>query len=270
MAACHIIRKFLPAFLFSFLLAGLATAVWSQTGSGEQDAGTKSTPQQAPQPGQLPPSEQPGVPAPDKTAQGEDKRIMGVLPNYRTAEMSALGHPLTSKQKLSIAVKDSFDYPLMFVSAGYAGLYQLENNHPQFGQGVEGYFKRLGTSYTDQITGNMLAEGVLPAVFHEDPRYFRLTDGTKKQRLFYALSRIFVTYKDSGQTTFNYSEVLGNGLSAAIGLSYYSDDRNPADYMQNWGLQLATDAGSQVLKEFWPDMKRWWYVRRHGDAVVGN
>lgn len=256
MVARHIFRKFLPAFIFPFLLAGAALA---QTSSAE----SKSAPVQTAPPHQLPLSREPGVPAPGKTAQGEDKRILGVLPNYRTAEMGAIGHPLAAKQKMRIAVKDSFDYPLMFVAAGLAGLNQLDNNHPEFGQGVEGYFKRLGTSYTDQVTGNMLTEGVLPVLFHEDPRYFRLAEGTKTRRTMYALSRIFVTRTDSGQSTFNCAEVFGNGISAGIGLSYYPDDRSVPDYMQNWGIQLATDAASQVLKEFWPDVKRWWYVRHH-------
>lgn len=271
MSACHIIRKFLLAFALPFFLTLPATA-WGQLSEAQQNTESKTAaeqnpqPQPPPQPGQLPASQEPGVKAPGKTAQGEDKRILGVLPNYRTAEMSALGQPLTPKQKLRIAVKDSFDYPLMIVAAGYAGLSQMADTHPQFGQGMEGYFKRLGTSYTDQVTGNMLTEGVLPIVFHEDPRYFRLAEGTKTRRAMYALSRIFIGHTDSGRTTFNYAEVLGNGMSAGIGLSYYSDDRSVPDYLQNMGVALATDASSQVLKEFWPDIKHWWYVRHHGIA----
>lgn len=267
MSACHIVRKFLlTSLLFPFFLTVPSTA-WGQSNTAEQNAGSKPAAEQTPQPGQLPPSQEPGVPAPGKTAQGEDKRILGVLPNYRTAEMGAIGQPLTPKQKLRIAAKDSFDYPLMIVAAGYAGLSQLADTHPQFGQGVEGYFKRLGTSYTDQVSGNMLTEGVLPILFREDPRYFRMAEGSKGRRTMYALTRIFVTHTDSGQTTFNYAEVLGNGMAAGIGLAYYSDDRSVPDYMQNWGVQLATDATSQVLKEFWPDIKRWWYVRHHGAAA---
>lgn len=261
MASCHINRRFLRAFVPLLLAGAGASAVWGQT-SGPADDATATPLQQTAQP---PSPEQPGVLAPGKTPQGEDKRIMGVLPNYRTAEMTSIGHPLTPKQKLRIATKDTFDYPLMILSAGFAGLYQLEDNHPQFGQGVEGYFKRLGTTYTDQMTGNMLTEGVLPVVFHSDPRYFRMATGPKKRRTLYALSRIFVTYTDSGKATFNYAEVLGNGISAGIGLSYYSDDRNVPDYMQNWGIALATDAASQVLKEFWPDIKQWWHTRHHSE-----
>jgi hypothetical protein len=211
----------------------------------------------------LPPKEQPGVKAPGKTQEGEDKRVLGVLPNYRTAEMNAVGHPLTAEQKFKIASKDSFDYPLIFLGAAYAGLYQLENNHPEFGQGVKGYFRRFGTSYCDQVTGNMMTEGFLPVLLKEDPRYFRMAEGSKSSRFMYAVSRILVTRTDSGNKTFNFAEVLGNGMAAGIGLSYYPDDRDVRDYMQNWGIQLATDAGSQVLKEFWPDIKGWWHARHH-------
>jgi hypothetical protein len=211
----------------------------------------------------VPPAEEPGVKAQGKTAQGEDKRIFGVLPNYRTAELSEAVQPLTAKQKLRIATKDSFDYPLIFVGAGYAGLYQLENNHPEFGQGLKGYLHRFGTSYADQVIGNYMTEGLMPVILHEDPRYFRKAEGTKKSRTWYALTRIVVTRTDSGKASFNFAEVGGNGIAAGIGLAYYPDSRNVSDYLENWGTQLLTDATSQVLKEFWPDVKRWWYVRHH-------
>ena len=221
------------------------------------------------QPGQvqqtapLPPKEEPGVPAPGKTEAGEDKRVLGVLPNYRTAEMNAVGHTLTPEQKLRIAVKDSFDYPLVILGGAYAGLYQLENTHPEFGQGLKGYFRRFGTSYCDQVSGNIMTEGLFPILLKEDPRYFRMAEGSKTKRTLYALSRILVTRTDAGNKTINYSELIGNGVAAGIGLSYYPDNRDLPDYLQNWGVELGTDATSQVLKEFWPDVKRWWYVRHH-------
>ncbi|HEX3681436.1 MAG TPA: hypothetical protein VHU83_02765 [Bryobacteraceae bacterium] len=222
-----------------------------------------------PQPGQvqqtapLPPKEEPGVKAPGKTPEGEDKRVLGVLPNYRTAEMNAVGHPLTPEQKLRIAAKDSFDYPLIILGGAYAALYQLENSHPEFGQGLKGYARRFGTSYCDQVDGNIMTEGLFPILLKEDPRYFRMAEGSKARRTWYALSRIVVTRTDAGNKTFNFSEIVGNGVAAGIGLSYYPDNRNVRDYLQNWGTELGTDAVSQVLKEFWPDVKRWWYVRHH-------
>lgn len=221
-----------------------------------------------PQPGQLPPKEEPGVQAAGKTPQGEDKRAYGVLPNYRTAEMSAQSTPLTPKQKLTIALKDSFDYPLVLLAGAYAGISQVADTHPQFGQGMSGYASRLGTSYADQVNGNMMTEGLFPILLHQDPRYFRMAEGAKKKRALYAVSRIFVTRTDSGKTTFNSAEILGNAVGAGIGLSYYSDNRNFPDFAENWWVANATDATSQVLKEFWPDVKRWWHARHHkGDTT---
>jgi hypothetical protein len=265
---------------FTFLLAVAVLTPQSSTAqnpapqpaaqpNGTPQTQTPKEPEPPPKPGQLPASQQPGVLAPGKTPQGEDKRIFGVLPNYRTAERSAEYQPISVHRKLVIATKDSFDYPLVILSMAYAGLYQLDNNHPQFGQGVEGYAKRLGTSYADQTIGNFMTEGFMPILFHEDPRYFRLAEGPKRHRAIYALSRIFVTRTDSGKTSFNFAEVVGNGVGAGIGLSYYEDDRNVSGYMENWGTALATDATSQVLKEFWPDVKRWWYNKHHpGQAAA--
>ena len=188
-----------------------------------------------------------------------DKRIFGVLPNYRTADGSVPFVPLTTKQKFYIAGKDTFDYPVYFLSAAFAGLYQLDDENPSFGQGVKGYAKRLVTSYGDQAIGNLMTEAVFPALLHEDPRYFLLgaAHGSNWHRTGYALTRVFVVHTDKGKLDFNYSEWLGNGAAVAISNLYYpGDTRNWNDNIQKLGVQVATDAFAQVLKEFWPDVKR--------------
>ena len=188
-----------------------------------------------------------------------DKRIFGVLPNYRTADGSAPFAPITAKRKFIIASKDSFDYPVYLTSALFAGLYQLENQNPSFGQGVKGYAKRLASSYGDQAIGNMMTEAIFPSLLHEDPRYFRIGagGGTKWHRFGYALTRVMVVRTDKGKWDFNYSEWLGNGSAVAISNLYYpGDTRNVADNVEKLGIAVGTDAFSQVLKEFWPDIKR--------------
>jgi hypothetical protein len=246
----------LPYLIFLTVLS-FPISGFSQNVNGDQP----SEQNQPVQPGQTTPT--PNDPNGNPARPVQDKRILGVLPNYRTAEMFQATHPLTPKQKLMIAVKDSFDYPLMGLAAAYAGIYQLDNSHPEFGQGVKGYASRLGTSYADQVDGNMLTEGFLPVLFHEDPRYFRMAHGPVSKRTFYALTRIFVTHTDGGRTSFNFAETVGNGISSGIGLSYYPDDRNPRDYFENYATALGTDATSQVLKEFWPDIKHWWKTRHN-------
>jgi hypothetical protein len=212
------------------------------------------------------PPTDPAIPAasatePVNVAPPPDKRIFGVLPNYRTAEETEVYQPITSKQKFRIAFKDSFDWPVYLVSAAFAGLYQLENSNPSFGQGMKGYAHRYATAYADQTIGNIMTEGLLPTLLHEDPRYFRHPSGSVKSRIAYAATRIFVTKTDSGGTRFNYSEVMGNSVAAGISNLYYPDSRTVSENVEKLAIQLATDAFSNVLKEFWPDLKRKWFKK---------
>src|SRR5580692_5137130 len=204
-----------------------------------------------PQPAPTSPPVQPGQTEPP----APDKRIFGVLPNYRTANESAVYMPITAKQKFIIASKDSFDYPLVGLAAFIAAYGQLDNSHPEFGQGWAGYGRRVGTSYADQAIGNMMTEGIFPSMLHEDPRYFRRGYGSVRSRAWYAATRVFVTRTDSGGTRFNFSEVLGNATGTAISNAYYPDNRDVGDNVEKLASQIGIDAVSQVLKEFWPDVK---------------
>jgi hypothetical protein len=195
-------------------------------------------------------------PGPDQPA--ENKRMFGVLPNYRMAEGSAPFQPITTKQKFIIAAKDSFDYPVFLTTAFFAGLSQLQgSDNSVYRQGVRGFSLRYGFSYTDQVMSNFFPEAIVPALFHMDPRYFRKGEGSKRSRLVYAMGRIFVSKSDSGATTFNSPEILGNGLAALAGVTYHTQGRTAGDVLTQWGITyIGTDAVGQILKEFWPDIKR--------------
>jgi len=201
------------------------------------------------------------VPAPPVQAP-EDKRIFGVLPNNRTTENAIPFHAITPWQKVTIAAKDSFDWVVFGDAAAFAGLYQIENQNPSFGQGTKGYAKRLGTAYGDQMIGNMMTEGFIPAVFHQDPRYFRMGEGPKLGRARYALTQIVVARMDSGRKAFNFSEWGGNAAAVAISNAYYPDTRTVSDNVQRLLIACGTDAFSNVLKEFWPDVKRKFFQKK--------
>lgn len=191
------------------------------------------------------------------------KRIFGVLPNYRTAEHAEQDTTLNASQKLYVARKDSFDYPLVALSAGLAGLSQITDQQPSFGQGVKGYGHRLATNYADQTVSTLFTEGLFPALLHEDPRYFRRAEGNAWSRAWYAASRVFVTHKDGGAPRFNYSEWLGNASAVAISNAYYPDNRKLGDNGIKLLEMVGTDAASQVLREFWPDLKRKLFGNKH-------
>ena len=145
-------------------------------------------------------------------------------------------------------------------------LYQIEDQNPSFGQGMEGYAQALGTAYGDQMIGNMMTEGIVPALLHQDPRYFRLGEGTKKAPRLVCAHPIFVAQTDTGRRTFNLSEWGGNAAAVAISNAYYPDTRNVSDNVQKLLIACGTDAFSNVLKEFWPDVKRHFQKKHNQDA----
>lgn len=241
------------------ILRGLARVEITQVDVSGQDP---SLPSQAVPAQPAPPPNSASTAPAGQSAETEPpggKRVLGVLPNYRTADASQESTILTPKQKFIIASKDSFDYPLVLLAGAFAGLSQLTGGDKSFGQGVEGYAHRLGTWYADEALGNMFTEGVFPVLFHQDPRYFRKGTGSIKSRTGYALSRVMVTQKDGGGLQFNYSEWVGNAASTAIGNIYHPDDRDAYDNSMKLLEQVGTDAISQVIKEFWPDLKRKWF-----------
>ncbi|SRR6266849_3650599 len=195
---------------------------------------------------------------PKDPVENKHDRILWIIPNYKTApDVSGPIEPLGTKEKFHLAAEDTLD-PYSFALAGmYAGIGQWQNQYPAFGQGASGYAKRFGGAIADLAIGNYLTEAVMPTVLHEDPRYFRLAKGGFWKRTGYALGRIVITRTDSGGRSFNYSEISGNAAAAAISNVYYpAANRTPGAALQKFGIQLATDAGFNVLKEFWPDMRR--------------
>jgi hypothetical protein len=196
--------------------------------------------------------------APNVVEPLQDKRAFGVMPNYRTAEGAAPFHPITTRQKFTIATKDSFDGPVFLTTGMFAALSQLQGtDNNVYGQGVKGFAHRYGINYADQVIGNFFPEAIVPALMHKDPRYFRKGEGAKWGRLYYAVSHIVVSRNDQGVTTFNSPEILGNALASMVVMSYHPHERTLRAGLYQWGVTyIGSDMVGQILKEFWPDFKR--------------
>lgn len=196
--------------------------------------------------------------APCEAIEPKNDRIFGVLPNYRTVEKPLQDiPPLTAKEKFKLAAEDSFDpyaYPIAGVFAGFA---QTRNDPKSWGEESWGPFaKRYAASFADQTDENMMTEAVVPALFKQDPRYFRLGSGGFFKRTGYALSRIVVTRTDAGGAALNFSEVLGAGASSAMSNLYYPpENRTLSNNLSQWGVLVGEDAFFNVLKEYWPDIR---------------
>jgi hypothetical protein len=157
--------------------------------------------------------------------------------------------------------------PLTLVAASLdATASQLTRSAPLYGKHPwkRGAFpKRLGATITDDITQNFFADFLLASALREDTRYVR--KGNSKgvwPRIGYAISRAVVTKTDSGTRTFNFANVGGCGMSAALSNAYYPPvSRTLSDSLTNWGTNVAGAGLTNLAPEFGPDVARWF--KRH-------
>ena len=164
---------------------------------------------------------------------------------------------LEVKDKFTLFVRDTFD-PISILGAAFdAGLDQASNRDPTFGQGPEGYAKRFGADFTGQTVWRFFTDFAYPAIFAEDPRYYRLIHGSGRRRFFHAVEHTFVAHRDSGRQMFNYSEWLGTATAVALSDVYHPDnERGLTPAVRAGGYAIATGMGFDILREFWPDIAR--------------
>jgi hypothetical protein len=154
----------------------------------------------------------------------EKQRILGVIPNFYVF-YGPNAQPLSSKLKFQLAFKALTD-PVTFLGfAVNAGIYQA-TDYPSYQQGVAGYAERLGATFAGGYTNILVGNAIMPALLHQDPRYFYQGTGTSKSRLWHAVSSAFITRGDDGRREINYSNIIGDVASGAVSNAYYpSQDR---------------------------------------------
>jgi hypothetical protein len=181
----------------------------------------------------------------------EKQRVLGIFPNfYVSYDRDAL--PLNSKQKFRLAWKTTRDPFTVVGVAALAGVEHATNTFEGYGQGAQGYFKRMGASYTDAVTATFIGSAILPSLLKQDPRYFYKGTGSTRSRLLYALASPVICKGDNMRWQPNYSNVAGSFASAGISYLYYpQSDRNGAGLvMQNSLIRLGEIAFEGVLQEF--------------------
>ena len=195
-------------------------------------------------------------PTPDTASPAESKRLLGIIPNYRSSPSLQNYQPLSPREKFKIASEDAFDRGTVILAGIFGAEGQVTNSNRSFGQGAAGFGKYFGFAYGDFVIGDYMTEGVFPVLLHQDPRYFRKGQGSGWSRLGHAAGQIFWTHTDSGGTQFNYPEIVGNSAAVAISNAYYVDNRTACDAADKLGLRIGVDMACNILKEFWPDLQR--------------
>lgn len=187
----------------------------------------------------------------------QTKRILGVMPNFRSVSADIEMERQTPKSKLIDAAHDSFDYSSFLLAAVQAEMSRNSNSYPEFHTNAVGYGRYYWHTLVDTGSENFMVGGAGPIIFRQDSRFYTLGHGSIVHRAFHAATRVFVTRTDDGGNAFNYSEIVGSGAASGLSTLYYPTKyRTWTKVGQKWLTSDIIDSANFTFKEFWPDINK--------------
>lgn len=179
----------------------------------------------------------------------EQQRVFGFIPNfYVSYNKDAV--PLTPKLKFQLAWKSSTDPITIAGTAFLAGLQQAADQYPEFGQGAQGYAKRLGAGYADVFASTFLSGAVFPTLLKQDPRYYYQGTGSTRSRIVHAVGNSVMCKGDNGRWQVNYSNLAGVFGGAALSSTFYPTNNVGMFTLSNGFIRLGESSLAGVLQEF--------------------
>jgi hypothetical protein len=161
--------------------------------------------------------------------------------------------PLSPGQKFQLFVDNSFSvHTITWATLGSA-VGQANNSPTGFGQGWDAYAKRFGSSMGRQASSQFFGTFVLASVLHHDPRFFPEVNPGFFHAVKYSVQRVFVLRNDQGHDVANISGLGGSLMAEGLANVYWPDrNRTVGDTFFRFGLDIATRAGGNMLREYWP------------------
>jgi len=182
--------------------------------------------------------------------------LVSILLTLSASTITTASVPDPHKPTRRNYVRHTFGAPAIGKSAAGAGIQQLRHSPKEWGQGAGGFAKRLGSGFGTHVVNNTIHYGV-SSWRHEEVGY-RPSDKTGfGPRMKYALMSTVVTRK----TTSGKKTVATGELSGAFGSGMISRAWQPASTCTvasgaaTGGVILGVDAGTHVIKEFWPEIR---------------
>lgn len=187
-----------------------------------------------------------------QNAQASQDQTMGLRPE----PPSSISHELTFHERMGIYRSSVLSITTFASPALGAGIDQWQDDPTEWGQGMAGYGRRFGSALGRNLANKTLIFGV-SALDKEDPRYFASESDGFASRTKHAAVSAFVSYKEDGSRMPAYAHFAGAYGSSFLAMTWYPPSQSTAHHALVQGTtKLAMNAGMNVLREFWPDIKR--------------
>lgn len=168
-------------------------------------------------------------------------------------DIAASTGALSTGQKFQLFVDDSISVHTITWAALGSSVGQADNSPTGFGQGWNAYASRFGSSMARQASSNFFGTFVLASALHQDPRFYPEVRPAFFHAAKYSIRRVFVTRDDNGRDVANWSGLAGPLLAEGLANVYWPErNRTVGDTFLRFGLDIATKAGGNMLREYWP------------------
>lgn len=179
------------------------------------------------------------------------------LPNAPATLVSSAYVPLTGSERRRYFWKDTLLSPLAYVGA-FAGALgeRMAGKPPQWDDSFSGYAKGSAVNIAQFAVQESIHQGGA-ALLHTDPRYLPCRCAGGLRRAGHALEMSFLTLKDNGSKTFDFSQLAGAYGGAMIAETMYPARYSPlVQGVQNGHIQVGANVVLNLFKEFTPELGR--------------
>jgi hypothetical protein len=175
----------------------------------------------------------------------------------QTIEPGRQAQDLSSVEKVIFSLTE-VARPITLLPALYSASYeQLFNTDPKYGKDSGAFGEKFGSAMLRSASVRVFSDGIFAAAFHQDPRYYRIGQGSLIHRGLLSARQAVIRRSDDGTDQFNYSGVAGRAAAAALTTTYYPEPSVTAKVVGlTFVTSIATDAGGNLVLEFLPSIIR--------------
>jgi hypothetical protein len=160
--------------------------------------------------------------------------------------------PLTAKERAKVYAKDLLS-PFHFFLAGVsAGITQIQDSPKAWGLGAQGFGLRFANYYGEATISSVL-QMTGEDLLHEDNLYYGSGEHGVWKRMKYAITSSVLARSNDGTQHFSISQVGSTAAASFISRIWQpSSSGSASDGAKNFGINIAENAGVNVVREFLP------------------
>jgi hypothetical protein len=226
-------------------------AFGSTTQGFAQDAPKPET-QPSPSPAAMPP---PGQAPPPRPAPIAPVALYNLLQRKSIVfpDIAYSTDRLSTGQKFELSVDNSISVNAIVWSMLGSAVGQADDSPTGYEQGWDGYAKRFGSDMGREASSEFFGTFIIASALHEDPRFYAEINPGFFHAAKYSLQHVFIMSNDNGHDVVAWSRLGGPLMAEGLANVYYPDrNRTVGDTFFRYGLDLASRAGGNMLREYWP------------------